>query len=154
MRRASLSACLALLLPAAGVFAAESTAGARAFGAPQATPAVPPGTASGLAQVTLALLVVLVAVFVVAVLVRRFRNLANGGSHGIEVLAQAALGQRERAVIIRVGATRLLLGVTPGQVTLLHSLPADVELADGPQDVQAAAARPGFAGLLRKSLGR
>jgi len=95
-----------------------------------------------------------VAVFVVAVLVRRFRGLAAGSSHGIEVLAQTALGQRERAVIIRVGEARLLLGVTPGQVTLLHALPEQVQLPGTVEGPGSDPQRPGFAALLRKSLGR
>ncbi|MGC4028524.1 MAG: flagellar biosynthetic protein FliO [Steroidobacteraceae bacterium] len=150
--RPSFAGCAGLLLPVAAAFAAEPAAPARPFAAPEVTSGTPTGAVGGIAQVTFALLVVLVAVFVVAVLVRRFHNLAGGGSGGIEVLAQTALGQRERAVIVRVGEARLLLGVTPGQVTLLHTLPADAQLpgvSSGPES-----GRPTFAGLLKKSLGR
>ena len=113
------------------------------------SPPAHPGSVAGIGQVTLALLLVLIAVFVVAVLLKRFRMLA-GCSGNIEVLAQTALGQREKAVIIRVGETRLLLGVAAGQVTLLHTLPADALLT--PATVSGD--RPTFASLLQKSLGR
>jgi flagellar protein FliO/FliZ len=41
----------------------------------------------------------------------------------IKVLAGAAVGQRERVVIIEVADVRMVLGVAPGQVTALHSMP-------------------------------
>ncbi len=152
--RAFLAGCVGLLLPVAASLAAEQAAPARPFAAPDVPVTAPAGAVNGIAQVTVALLVVLVAVFIVAVLVRRFRNLAGGGDGGIEVLAQTALGQRERAVIVRVGEARLLLGVTPGQVTLLHTLPADAHLPGSSSGAPDQAARPSFASLLRKSLGR
>ncbi len=59
-------------------------------------------------------MLVLAAVFVVALLVKRLRLATGGAANGIEVLAQASLGAKERAVIIRVGSERLLLGVASG----------------------------------------
>lgn len=142
------------MLPCVAALAAEPEA-PRPFAAPDVPAAVPAGTFGGIAQVTFALLLVLVAVFVVAVLVKRFRNFTGGGGEGVEVLAQTALGQRERAVIVRVGEARLLLGVTPGQVTLLHSLPPEARLPGAPGAASGNAdTRPSFASLLRKSLGR
>jgi flagellar protein FliO/FliZ len=40
----------------------------------------------------------------------------------IKVLAGAAVGQRERVVIVEVGDVRMVLGVAPGQVTALHTV--------------------------------
>lgn len=149
--RLSIAALVGLVLPVWARAAEQAPAATRPFAAPDAQASAPVGAAGGIAQVTFSLLLVLVAVFVVAVLVKRFRNLALGGGGEIEVLAQTALGQRERAVIVKVGEARLLLGVTPGQVTLLHTLPPEAQLGgQGP----AADDRPTFASLLRKSLGR
>ena len=83
------------------------------------------GSASGIGQVTFALLLVLAAVFAVALLVKRLRAVTGAGANGIEVLAQTSLGAKERAVIVRVGGERLLLGVASGQVSLLQTLPPD-----------------------------
>lgn len=153
MRRFPLICSLAAGLLQTGLaLAAEVAPASRPFAAPQMTSAAPAGTVGGIAQVTFSLLLVLVAVFVVAVLLKRFRNLAGGGAGQIEVLSQTSLGQRERAVIVRVGDTRLLLGVASGQVTLLHTLPADARIESTP--VEGDPVRPTFANLLRKSLGR
>jgi flagellar protein FliO/FliZ len=123
------------------------------FASPDAAASLPANAASSLGQVTLALMLVLAAVFVVAVLVKRMRNLAGAGTHGIEVLAQTALGSKERAVVIRVGEQRLLLGVAPGQVTLLQTLPPEAQVpAQAPHADPSA--RPTFASLIKRSLGK
>lgn len=122
----------------------------RRFAAPDIAATPPAGSAGGVGQVLIALIVVLIAVFVAAVLLKRLRNFSGGGSAGIDVLSSAAVGPKERVVIVRVAGERLLLGVAAGQVTLLQKLPADGgTLPDAP-----LVPTPGFADLLRRSLGR
>ena len=111
---------------------APAAAAPKAFAAPGAASSLPSGTAGGIGQATLALLLVLAAIFAIAWMARKIRGRVTGGGQGIEVLAQAAVGPRERVVIVRVGNTRLLLGVAPGRVSALHELPADVNLDAGP----------------------
>ncbi len=41
----------------------------------------------------------------------------------LRVIAGAAVGQRERVVVVEVGSTWLVLGVAPGSVTALHQMP-------------------------------
>jgi flagellar protein FliO/FliZ len=41
----------------------------------------------------------------------------------IRVVAGAAVGQRERVVIVDVADVRMVLGVAPGRVTALHTVP-------------------------------
>ncbi|MEP7311469.1 MAG: flagellar biosynthetic protein FliO [Pseudomonadota bacterium] len=133
---------------------AQATAPTRPFAAPEAAASLPAGSASGIGQVTLALLIVLVAIFGVALVVRRLRGITRGGAGGIEVLAQVALGARERAMIVKVGQMQLLLGVAPGRVSMLQVLPPDATLpTDGGLPTQPGE-RPTFASLLRKSLGK
>lgn len=105
---------------------------------------------------------VLGAVFAAAWISRRLRGFGPARGQHLTVLAQLPLGSRERAVLIRVGAQRLLLGVAAGSVRTLHVL------ADAPtgEDGEAAAAsticsgastspsRPSFRELLLKSLGK
>jgi flagellar protein FliO/FliZ len=147
--RLSLMASLLFLRCA---FAAEVAAPAR-FADPNVSSTLPSSSATGIGQVTLALLLVLAAVFAVAVLVKRLRAVTGAGANGIELLSQVSLGAKERAVIVRVGNTRLLLGVASGQVSLLHTLPADAPLNEVPAGIEAAT-RPSFSALLKKSLGR
>jgi len=123
------------------------------FAAPQTVTAPTAPTAGGLAQVTFALLIVLVAIFAVAWVARRVRGFSNrvaGGS--IDVLADVSLGQKERAVLLKVGAKQILLGVAPGRVNTLHVLDEPLELTKppaGPTD-----SRPNFKQLMLRSLGK
>lgn len=142
----------ACLLHTPALLAADAAA-PRRFAAPDVTTAAPPGTASGIGQVMLALVVVLAAVFVGAFLVRRMRGFTAGGANGIEVVAQASVGTKERVVIVRVAGSRLLLGVAAGQVSLLQTLPQEPENAT-PQGPVAAPLPPRFGELLRRSLGK
>jgi flagellar protein FliO/FliZ len=41
----------------------------------------------------------------------------------IKVVAGAAVGQRERVVVVEVADVRMVLGVAPGRVTALHTMP-------------------------------
>jgi flagellar protein FliO/FliZ len=122
------------------------------FADPNVAASLPSGGASGIGQVTFALLLVLVAVFVVALLVKRLRAVTGAGSNGIEVLAQTSLGAKERAVIVRVDGERLLLGVANGNVSLLKTLSPDSVVTTTPD--ATAGQKPNFAALLKKSLGR
>ena len=63
--------------------------------------------------------------------VRRFGRLPAGSKGAVRVIGGVALGARERAVLVAVGETRLLLGVAPGQVRTLHVL---ADEADGPRE--------------------
>lgn len=105
----------------------------------------------GLGQVTLALCIVLGAIFLCAWLARRMRNITSGRTGVLNVVAEVRLGPKERAVLLQVGTTQLLLGVAPGQINALHVL-------SEPLAPQAPAA-PGLEGvsfksLLRRSLGK
>jgi len=88
------------------------------------------------------LVLVLALIVGLAWAVRRFMHLPAAGKGLIRVLGGVALGSRERAVVVAVGSTRLLLGVAPGQVRMLHILPSDP--AEG----------GGFAGELAGELNR
>ena len=121
------------------------------FASPQAIPAAHSGGISELAHVVVALFLVLGVVLVLAKVVRRARGAGARGAPLLEVLAEVSLGAKERAVLMRVGRTQVLVGVAPGQVRALHVLADPLEPAL-PQAPQA----PGvsFQALLRRSLGR
>jgi flagellar protein FliO/FliZ len=76
------------------------------------------------------LAVVLALIVVLGWAVRRFAHLPGAGKGLIRVLGGVTLGSRERAVVVAVGGTRLLLGVAPGQVRMLHVLPREESAGD------------------------
>jgi flagellar protein FliO/FliZ len=103
------------------------------FAAPQTAPAAHAGALGGLGEVTLALLLVLGAVFALAWVLKRVRTFGSRVGNALDVLAQVPLGPKERAVLIKVGTTQILLGVAPGRVNTLYVLsePLDVRSAPG-----------------------
>ena len=122
------------------------------FAAPHAASSAAPVGAGGLASVTIALLVVLAAIFAVAWLARRVRGLGNRIGNSIDVLADVPLGPKERAVLLKVGAEQILIGVAPGRVSSLHVLREPVEVTK--TTAPAVPAATSFAALLKRSLGR
>jgi flagellar protein FliO/FliZ len=139
-------------------FATALAAENKPFAAPQVADAAPTSTAGGLAQVTFSLLLVLAAVFAAAWLVRRLRGFGRFGAGAVEVVADVALGTKERAVLVQVGKQQLLLGVAPGRVTTLHVLPEPVEVTrpappSGTPGANVDPAKPDFKAILKRSLG-
>jgi flagellar protein FliO/FliZ len=137
-------------------FAAEAQ-----FAAPEAAKTVTTSAAGSLAQVTLSLILVLGAVFASAWLVRRLRNFGRPGAGAIQIVADVALGTKERAVLIQVGAQQLLIGVAPGRVNTLHVLAESVRTDDaqrggGADELSPSSSpspRPDFKAILKRSLG-
>ena len=101
-----LRVCLATL-SSASAYAAEPT-----------SLAVP-----GLLQTVLGLLVVLVLLMSLAWFAKRAIGRPTGASGALKVIGGVAVGTRERVVVVEVGGTWLVLGVAPGQVNALHSMP-------------------------------
>ncbi|HXZ58788.1 MAG TPA: flagellar biosynthetic protein FliO [Steroidobacteraceae bacterium] len=122
------------------------------FAAPQTAPAAHAGALGGLGEVTLALLLVLGAVFALGWLLKRVRGFASRVGSSLEVLAQVPLGQKERAVLLKVGAVQILIGVAPGRVNTLYVLPEPLELSRAPGAPGGDTPSP-FRALLR-SLGK
>jgi flagellar protein FliO/FliZ len=86
---------------------------------------VPPPAAvstGSLLQITLSLLLVLVAIIAVAWLLRRMNLAGQGAGSLLKVIGSVAIGQRERVVLIEVDDTWLVVGVGPGQIRTLHTL--------------------------------
>lgn len=150
----AMTACMGLLLT---LIAFAADAAEKPFAAPQVSQPAPVATAGSLAQVTLSLLLVLAAVFAAAWVVRRLRGFGKLGTNAIQIIADAPLGTKERAVLIQVGNQQLLLGVAPGRVNTLHVLTervGDGQPATGEgQAAPGAAVRPDFKAIFKRSLG-
>ncbi|WP_175857751.1 flagellar biosynthetic protein FliO [Burkholderia anthina] len=122
-------------------------------------------------QTLVGLAVVIGLVFGCAWLARRFgfQPARRGGP--LKVVSSVGLGAKESATIVEIGDTWLVLGVAPGNVRLLHTLPAGsaaVTAASAATDAPAGAAaadrglpgtfgarfRDALAGEAAKRLGR
>jgi flagellar protein FliO/FliZ len=123
------------------------------FAAPQTTVASHPPGLGGLGEVAFALLLVLAAIFVVAWLLRRMRIVGNRVGGAIDVLANVQLGQKERAVLLKVGSTQILIGVAPGQVNTLHVLTEPLDLTK-PSAGTSGDSGNAFRTILMRSLGK
>lgn len=115
---------------------------------------------SSVSQVTVALVIVLAVLFVIAWGMRRAKLSGLFGHRSqtaLELVQAINLGPKERAVLIKVQDRRLLLGVAPGCVNLLAELSSDNTVAEAtdantaqlPPDVNA----PSFKALLKRSMG-
>ena len=125
------------------------------FAAPNA--AAHGGTAGGAFEVTLALLLVIGLIAALAWFARRARGgLIRGRNSRIQVLATQSLGVKESAVLVRVGDTDILVGVSQGSVRPLHVFAAGANTEAPPPAVPApdAPRAPNFKELLMRSLGK
>ena len=128
------------LLPAA--------ASLRLYAAETAVQPAPSAISAGsILQMILGLAVVLALVLACAWLMKRLQAGTGGSSGVIRVIAGAAVGQRERVVLLEVAGTWLVVGVAPGQVRALHTMPR----GEVPGDSSPAAAPP-FADWLKRTL--
>lgn len=104
----------ALAAPAAGT-AAPTVA------APLPTGAAPPELGASVLQMMFGLAVVIALLLATLWLIRRL-GAPRGGGAAIKVLGAAAVGPRERVVLVELGEQVLVLGVAPGSVTRLHDM--------------------------------
>jgi flagellar protein FliO/FliZ len=121
------------------------------FAAPDA--AAHGSTAGGALEVTLALLLVVGLIALLAWGLRRMRGFGVGVSDRIQVLSERAVGPKERCVLVRVGDTDILVGVGPGAVNTLHVFPHGAN-TEAPPAPPAKTPLPNFKDLLMRSLGK
>ena len=88
-----------------------------------------PLSASSAFEISLGLVLVIGAIVLCAWLVRRVFRIAPGVSRHLKIVAGLALGTRERIVLLQVGETQLLVGVSPGRIQTLHVLDKPLGLA-------------------------
>jgi len=77
---------------------------------------------SHLVDTALGLIAVLALMLALAWLVKRYVSVPGAGKGQVQVIGGVSLGPRERAVLVSVEGQRLLLGVAPGRVQMLHLL--------------------------------
>ncbi|MBT9540503.1 flagellar biosynthetic protein FliO [Thiobacillus sp.] len=89
--------------------------------AADAAPAV--SNAGSLLQVFIGLVAVLLLIFATAWAAKRLGVARGGSSNLLQVISSASVGARERVVVVEIGDNWLVVGVTPGSVNALMTLP-------------------------------
>jgi len=89
-------------------------------------------TSDYLLQVVGSLVLVIGALIAVMMILKRFNTVGPSTAGSIQVLASTPLGQRERVVLLQVGADQILVGVASGSVTTLHQLSDPIAPPAGP----------------------
>lgn len=150
-RLSALIGGFAMLFPALALAAAKG-----------GMPATGPNLAGNLLDMVLGLSVVVLMILAGAWFLRRFGRVQPGGPGVVRILGGMSLGPRERAVLVQVGETQLLLGVAPGRVQTLHVLDrplpvgSDMKAGGGnfasPGTASAPAMGRGFTGRLAELL--
>ncbi len=74
----------------------------------------------------ISLMMVLALIILSAYVLKRFKLVQQGGGH-LKVVASLPLGAKERVVVIQSGEKQLMLGVTPGSITLIEELETPLE---------------------------
>ena len=136
------------LLASGACLAQESTTPASPAGEavnstmPAATAAADNPMTGHLLQTTLGLLFVLGLLLALVWLLKRL-GVGNAQRRGgfYKVLATSALGPREKIVLVEVGDTWLVLGMTSNSINTLHSMPAGSIEIDSAQNAAASFAK-------------
>ena len=116
-------------------------ASAMAAEVPHAAYTAPNTTAVGsgsILQIIFSLLLVLAAIVLVAWLLKRMNVAQHGNGNLLKVIGGVAIGQRERVVLVEIEDTWLVVGVGPGQIRTLHTLPKSSVPAANSQSAQQA----------------
>jgi flagellar protein FliO/FliZ len=100
---------------------------AAAFAAPgtpaSAVAATGPASAGSLLQVLFGLVVVLGLMAVCAWMLRRFAAVKTNNGASIRIVGGVSVGTRERVMVVEVGDQWIVVGVAPGQVRALSTMP-------------------------------
>jgi len=80
---------------------------------------------SYLLQLVSGLIIVLLSIVVLAWIAKRFNRMQSPGGGNLRIVEGISMGARERVVVVEVDGERLLLGVSPGRINMLHALTGD-----------------------------
>ncbi|EXJ16878.1 Flagellar biosynthesis protein FliO [Imhoffiella purpurea] len=120
------------------------------FADPQTGGAHAPATY--LTQLIGSLALIVLAILVLAWLLKRFSAGGMQGRQMIEVLAVKPLGMRERLMLVQVGEDQILLAMTPAGIRHVHTLSRPIEPLD--PGVRSQPVALDFASLLRRFGGK
>lgn len=110
---------------------------------------LPHTSAEQMIKMVLGLLFVLLLIFLLAWLFKRYLGGGVISNASLKAIAGVSVGQKERVVLVQVGERQLLLGVAPGQVNMLYPLEKGEEIK-----LPETHGKSPFAEKLRQSLTR
>ncbi|MHB1077025.1 flagellar biosynthetic protein FliO [Thiobacillus sp.] len=123
----------------------------------QAADAVAPApavsAAGSLLQVFIGLVAVLLLIAATAWVAKRFGVTRGGASNVLQVISSASVGARERVVVVEVGESWLVVGVAPGSVNALMTLPRG-EIPSTPASSLNTSFAAGLQQLIEKRRGK
>ncbi|WP_335622061.1 flagellar biosynthetic protein FliO [Azoarcus olearius] len=123
-----------------------------AVAAADSAAAAPPELAGSIGQMLGGLAVVIALLFGCLWVLKRLAT-PRGAAAAVKVLGAAAVGPRERVVLVEVGKDVLVLGVAPGNVRTLHVIPL-AELPPPPAQNGPLKGGADFSSWLKQSLER
>ncbi len=130
---------------------AQATLATLVAAAPAAKVGQHAASAPGLGGAVFALFAVLALIMGLGWVLKRMPGSSFRQTPGLRVVATAAVGAKERVVVVDVNGTQLLLGVTAGGINTLHQLPEPLPPVPAPSlpDLKQL---PNFAQLLSQKL--
>ena len=137
-RRLRFAAASLAVLAAGAAFAADSK---------PAAGAVPGFDASGLIEMMLSLLLVVGLIIGLSWGIGKLRGVTRTSSSAMAVIAEAAIGPKERVVLVRIGDRQALLGISGGAMSSLKLLEQNIAVPETP-------AVPEFAQRLKEVMKR
>ena len=109
-------------------------------------------SAGSMLQFAFGLMLVLGLIVAAGWFMKRF-SIGPSSSGLVKVIAGAAVGQRERVVVVEIGDTWMVLGVAAGRVSPLHTMPRGQMPVTAPQsNIPAAINPPAFAAWLKDTM--
>ena len=102
-------------------------------------------TESALLRIIIGLVLVVAAILVSAWLARRAGLTQRGGGNLLKQVASLPVGARQSIVVVEIDNTWLVVGVSPNQISTLHTLPAGQLPEGSPLPTAAFAAKLGQA---------
>ncbi len=111
--------------------------------------ALPHTNADQMIKMVLGLLFVLMLIFLLAFLFKKYIGSSFIANNSLKTIAGVAVGQKERVVLVQVGERQVLVGVSPGQVSMLYALEKGEEVT-----VSNEMGKSAFADKLKQSLKR
>lgn len=109
-------------------------------------------SAGSLAQAGLGLFGVIALILGLAWVARRAGLVRHGPQGMMKVIGSTMLGARQRLVLVEVGDTWLVLGVSAGEIRTLHSMPAGQATPSAPSGPGGQSSGGSFAEKLLRSM--
>ena len=82
--------------------------------------------AENLIQVLIALILVVLIIFALSFVLKKFNMLPGGSSGLIKIVDGISLGSKDRLLLVQVGDEQMLISASPGRISKLHKLTASV----------------------------